>query len=282
MKVKQMSERTVESDVTRANDAGSSSGGAAAEASLSTLVDEVAQKIQSRILSGSIPIGSWLRQESLATEFGVSRTPIREALRKLQASGIVEFVPNRGALVSGPTVRDIREAYEVRAELEAFAAELAARWIRPEQLDRLRDAEAMFRDSVAELVEGRAPSGSGAESAGEENWFHANTVFHEVVLEAAQNERLQTIIADLHRSFPRNLTWAALRENVRLLDENVAQHGRIREAIESGHAEAARREMSLHVRFAEELVTTWFERQLRDAQSRTRSSQPDGDDVQAW
>jgi DNA-binding FadR family transcriptional regulator len=106
-------------------------------------------------------------------------------------------------------------------------------------------------------------------------------VFHEVVLEAAQNDRLQAIIADLHRSFPRNLTWAALRENVRLLDENVAQHGRIREAIESGHAEAARREMSLHVRFAEELVTTWFERQLRDAQSRTRSQQADGDNAQA-
>jgi len=86
--------------------------------SLSTLVDEVAQKIQSRIMAGSIPIGSWLRQESLATEFGVSRTPIREALRKLQASGVIEFVPNRGALVRGPTVRDIREAYEIRVHLE--------------------------------------------------------------------------------------------------------------------------------------------------------------------
>jgi DNA-binding GntR family transcriptional regulator len=250
---------------------------APAEASLSPLVDELAQKIQSRVMAGSIPIGSWLRQESLATEFGVSRTPIREALRKLQASGIVEFVPNRGALVRGPTVRDIREAYEIRAELEAFAAELAARWIRPDQLERLREAEALFRDSVAELVGGRRPSRSKARSAAEENWFNANTVFHEVVLEAAQNERLRAIIADLHRSFPRNLTWAALRENVRLLDENVAQHGRIREAIERGEAETARREMGSHVRFAEELVTTWFERQVRDAQSRRVSPLIDTD-----
>src|ERR1700733_2517968 len=122
------------------------------DASLSPLVAELAQKIQSRVKAGSIPIGSWLRQESLATEFGVSRTPIREALRKLQSSGVVEFVPNRGALVRGPTVRDIREAYEIRAELEAYAAELATRWIRPDQLERLREAEAMFRDSVAKLV----------------------------------------------------------------------------------------------------------------------------------
>jgi DNA-binding GntR family transcriptional regulator len=233
--------------------------------SFSTLVDEVAQKIQGRIMAGSIPIGSWLRQESLATEFGVSRTPIREALRKLQASGVVEFVPNRGALVRGPTVRDIREAYEIRAELEAYAAELATHWIRPDQLERLREAEAMFRDSVADLVEGRT---HGADSAAEENWFHANTVFHEVVQEAAQNQRLRAMIADLHRSFPRNLTWAALRENVRLLDENVAQHHRIREAIERGQADVARREMGEHVRFAKELVTTWFERQVQDAQSR--------------
>ncbi len=242
--------------------------------SLSTLVDEVAQKIQSRIMAGSIPIGSWLRQESLATEFGVSRTPIREALRKLQVSDVVEFVPNRGALVRGPTVRDIREAYEIRAELEAYAAELATRWIRPDQLERLREAEAMFRDSVADLVEGRT---RGTGSAAEENWFQANTVFHEVVQEAAQNQRLRATIADLHRSFPRNLTWAALRENVRLLDENVAQHHQIREAIEGGQGDVARREMGKHVRFAEELVTTWFERQVQDAQSRRVSPLIDSD-----
>lgn len=74
------------------------------------LVDELAAEIQSRVLSGAIPTGARLRQESLAAEFGVSRTPVREALRKLQASGLVEVLPRRGALVRGPSAREVREA----------------------------------------------------------------------------------------------------------------------------------------------------------------------------
>jgi DNA-binding GntR family transcriptional regulator len=229
------------------------------------LVDELAQEIQGRVMSGRIAIGSWLRQESLAADFGVSRTPIREALRKLQASGIVQVVPHRGALVRGPTVREIREAYEVRAELEGFAAELAARWIYPEQMGRLREAEELFRKAVADLGAVQNPRGMSSDETDEDSWFRGNTLFHEVVQEASRNDRLRTTIGELHRSFPRNLTWAALRDNVRLLDENVAQHQRIQEAIERGDAEQARREMTRHVRFAEELVATWFERHaLRD------------------
>ena len=90
------------------------------------LVDELAATIQARVLNGEIPTGTRLRQESLAAEFGVSRTPVREALRKLQANGIVEVQPHRGALVRRPSAREVREAYEVRAELEGLAASLAA------------------------------------------------------------------------------------------------------------------------------------------------------------
>ena len=87
------------------------------------LVDRLAAAIHARVLAGDIPTGSRLRQESLATEFGVSRTPVREALRKLQADGVIELEPNRGAVVRGPSGREVREAYEVRAELEGLAAE---------------------------------------------------------------------------------------------------------------------------------------------------------------
>src|SRR5579862_8335747 len=72
-----------------------------------SLVDELAGEIQLRIMSGAIPVGVRLRHETLAAEFGVSRTPVREALRKLEASGVIELIPRRGALVRGPTARDI-------------------------------------------------------------------------------------------------------------------------------------------------------------------------------
>ena len=83
------------------------------------LVDEIAATLQARVLRGEIPTGARLRQETIAAEFGVSRTPVREALRKLQAAGIVELTPNKGAVVRAPTVRELREGYDVRAELRA-------------------------------------------------------------------------------------------------------------------------------------------------------------------
>src|SRR5215218_10200223 len=115
------------------------------------LVDRLAATIQARVLSGEFASGSRLRQESLAAEFGVSRTPVREALRKLQAAGIVQLEPRRGARVRGPSAREVREAYEVRAELEGLAAALAAERIRDEELRRLHQAQALFEESSGRL-----------------------------------------------------------------------------------------------------------------------------------
>jgi DNA-binding GntR family transcriptional regulator len=223
----------------------------------SPLVDRLAGAIQNRVLSGDVPVGSRLRQEALAEEFGVSRTPVREALRKLQATGLVELLPNRGAVVRGPSAREIREAYEVRAELEGLAAELAAGRISDRDLLRLREAQALFRKSVETLIARRArrPQPWKDESV----WVQANDLFHQAILDAAGNERLSDTIADLHRSFPRDLTWAALSQSSRLLEENVEQHEAILEAIERRDPVEARQRMIEHVRSAGELVTLHFE-----------------------
>jgi DNA-binding GntR family transcriptional regulator len=223
----------------------------------SPLVDRLAGAIQTRVLSGDVPVGSRLRQEALAEEFGVSRTPVREALRKLQATGLVELLPNRGAIVRGPSAREIREAYEVRAELEGLAAELAAGRISDRDLLRLREAQALFRRSVETLIARRArrPQPWKDESV----WVQANDLFHQAILDAAGNERLSDTIADLHRSFPRDLTWAALSQSSRLLEENVEQHEAILEAIERRDPVEARQRMIEHVRSAGELVTLHFE-----------------------
>jgi DNA-binding GntR family transcriptional regulator len=223
----------------------------------SPLVDRLAAAIQGRIVGGSIPVGTRLRQEALADEFGVSRTPVREALRKLQATGILELLPNRGAVVRGPSARDIREAYEVRAELEGLAAELAAELISDRDLIRLREAEALFRRAVSSLV-ARAP-GLDEDWSDASSWVQANDLFHQAILDAAANRRLTATIADLHRSFPRDLTWGAIAGNSRLLEENVAQHAAILAAIEDRDPAEARRRMVEHVHSAGELVMRHFE-----------------------
>lgn len=215
----------------------------------SGLAEHLAQEIQDRVASGTLPIGTWLRQEKLALDFGVSRTPIREALQKLHARGVIELIPNRGARVRWPTIREIREAYLVRAELEGLAAELAASLVTQEQIFRLREAEELFGEAVA--ARSRRRHDSVAPDVG---WTRANDLFHEVIHEASCNLQLQQTIHGLHRTFPRSLTWEALDQDVRLLKENVAQHRAIREAIERGDGAAARLSMVEHVKRSGELV----------------------------
>jgi DNA-binding GntR family transcriptional regulator len=217
------------------------------------VVDDLATAIQTRIVTGEIPPGARLRQEQLAAEYKLSRTPIREALRKLQAEGTVELVPNQGAVVRGPTVRDVREGYEVRAELEGMAAALAATWITDGHLTELREAEELFRRAIED-----APPGPVDGHEGE--WVRANDQFHEAVQAAAGNERLRRTISDLHKAFPRRLTWGALQADSRLMAENVEQHGEIRAAIEAREPDAARDAMRRHVLRAGELIARWVER----------------------
>lgn len=220
------------------------------------LVDWLANQVRADILTGQIAVGSWLRQEDLAARYGVSRTPVREALRSLQASSIVEVLPRRGALVRGPTAKEIREAYQVRATLEGLGAQMAARWISGEDLAQLRKAEDLFASATAKVVSG------GGEQRWSDDWIAANDAFHGVVLDAAGNERLRTVITTLHQSFPRNVTWIALADRPRLIEENVAQHAEVRAALEHGDAERARAAMIAHVTSSGELVADWFERKL--------------------
>jgi DNA-binding GntR family transcriptional regulator len=222
-------------------------------------VDDLAREIQARILDGDIPVGSWLRQETLAAEFHVSRTPVREALRKLEANGVVELVRHRGALVRGPTAREIREAYQVRAELEGLAAELAAAWIADEQLERLREAAERFRATVARFSEHPGSRNGNFDPEIDEELVHQNDAFHELIQEAAGNGRLRETIRDLHRSFPRNAT-ATLRRSSRLLRETVEQHQEILDAIGDGDGARARRAMVGHVSSSGDLVAKLFER----------------------
>src|SRR3954465_5478789 len=201
------------------------------------LVDQLASDLQQRVLSGDIPSGTRLRQSALAAEFGGSRTPLREALGKLQAGGLVELRPHRGALVRGLSSREIRDAYEVRAELEALAAELAALRIRHDQLDRLREAQEQFRLGLAKTVEARENGEPDLQQA--LIWGRANDQFHGVIQEAAHNDVLLATLTHLHRSFPRDLTKIVLAESTTLLRANVLEHEEIMQALKRRDRDAA-------------------------------------------
>jgi DNA-binding GntR family transcriptional regulator len=213
------------------------------------LVDETAAAIRARIMSGEIPIGAQLRQADLAAALGVSRTPIREALRQLQAGGLIEVVPRRGAVVRVPAPWEVREAYEVRAELEGLACVRAVGEITTEQLDELRRTNDVLRAGPA------APNGEQVSPT-----TAANDRFHTLIHEVAGNERLARTIRDVIDAFPRNVSALMLQDNPRLRANNLAQHERIVEALAANDPELARREMRDHVIAAGEALARWYER----------------------
>jgi DNA-binding GntR family transcriptional regulator len=240
------------------SDTTSSSGGR--ELQGQALVDHLAQQIQARIMSGQLARGTRLRQEALADEFGVSRTPVREALRQLQASGMLEVEPRRGAVVHGPSARDIREAYLVRAELEGVAAELATELINDEQLDLLRAAVDRFQAMANDLASADRSAAPVADA--DVAWAAANETFHNVILDAAGNRRLRATVEHLYLTgaLPRDLAWAALSQSSRLLHEDAGQHAQILAAIEANRAPQARKLMRHHISRSGELVARLHER----------------------
>jgi DNA-binding GntR family transcriptional regulator len=216
-------------------------------ASPNALVDDTAAAIRKLIMTGEIPIGAQLRQAELATRLGVSRTPIREALRQLQSGGLIEVVPNRGAVVRVPAPWEVREAYEVRAELEGLACKRAVRLITDDGLAELRAANELLRRDAPQ------PSTNLSTTA-------ANDTFHTLIHQVSGNERLAKVIKEINEAFPRNVSALVLQDNPRHRDDNYAEHQRIIDALASGDARTARREMQAHVVSAGEQLARWYER----------------------
>jgi DNA-binding GntR family transcriptional regulator len=227
------------------------------------LVDKLASQLHARVLSGELPSGTRLRQEALAEEFGVSRTPVREALRKLQADGLIELQPNRGAVVRGLSPREIRDAYEVRAALEALAARLAAERVTREQLDRLNHAQEEFRAALDRTV-ARRRGGHEVGAREVRRWGNANDEFHQTIHEASGNKVLAGTLAQLDRNFPRDLSRLVVSESTAMLEANVREHEAILEAIARHDAAAAYELMQRHVTRSGGLVTLRVEQRAAD------------------
>jgi DNA-binding GntR family transcriptional regulator len=190
---------------------------------IASVVDQVYTAIRERISSGSLPRGARVHQEDLAEELGVSRTPVREALRRLAAEGLVEMRTNRGARVADVDQIGMRESYEARTVIEPGAARLAAALRPPEPLARMRAAVLAQRRSLRDV----------------QRSFEANREFHLALAAASGNNFLV--------QFAERLWVARIGETIyerqvqtqerMLLD--VREHEQIIEAIEAGDGRRA-------------------------------------------
>ena len=212
---------------------------------LTSLVDEIAFRLETAILEGEFGPGTHLLQDELCARFGVSRTPVREALRKLQAQHLVVLVPNKGATVRFPSKSELRDVYVVRAELEGFACELACPAVDEAVLDALDRAQADI-DAAQALLE-RGELLPDEEPAFNARITNANETFHTVIFDAAGNEQLAQLCRSLQGYFPKDYVWRAAlpAEEAQML--NVEEHREIRDALAAGDGGHARDAMSRHI-----------------------------------
>jgi DNA-binding GntR family transcriptional regulator len=200
--------------------------------------------IEEAIASGLLPPGAVLRQEQLGGEFGVSRTPVREALRRLEQRGLVTLMSNRSARVRTLSRDELREAFTVRAELEALAAEFAAESLTEEHAERVRraaDAGAVLAEEVASRPSPERLRELLADVA------RVNDSFHDAVLDASGVALLRELAHDYRRVFVGQLLKAWNSEIESLFVTTAQQHGIICALLASGSATVARAAMHSHV-----------------------------------
>jgi DNA-binding GntR family transcriptional regulator len=211
----------------------------------STKADDIAVFIEEAIVSGELEPGSVLRQEQLSEQFGVSRTPVREALRRLAALGLVSFVPNRGVRVRTLSHAELEQAFLVRAELEALVTEIAAPKLTPEALAELYACEQRFARLTKEL-RSREPGGDRRSLMA--NWMRANHAFHDVIYGAADVPYIESVAKASRRTFSGPAVWAPVDEELdRLYARNQSEHAAIRQALVAGSVAGARQLAHEHV-----------------------------------
>ncbi|MGH2736601.1 MAG: GntR family transcriptional regulator [Actinomycetota bacterium] len=193
-----------------------------------TTAETVAEMLRSEIQRGQLSPGTRLRQNEVAQRFGVSTTPVREALALLQAEGLVRIDPHRGALVFHPTVTDLRESYEIRGALESLAITKAIPQLTDGLIADLQKLIDRMRKERREM-----------------KWVEMNNEFHLRLYEASQLPRLCSIIASLRDSSSTYIHMFAAHD----LPEHQADddHQEILDACAGRDVRRARKAIATHI-----------------------------------
>ena len=199
-------------------------------------------QLEQDIVTGHFKPGERLDEQSLATRFGVSRTPIREALMQLASTSMVELQPRRGAFVASLSVKEVIERFETMAALEGMCGALAARRITDEQ----RGA----------LIEAHEACAEAAQNGCSDTYYYANERFHHTIYEACHNAYLADQARQLHtRLKPYRRLQLRARQRV---SHSLAEHQKIVEAILAGESAKAEQRLREHILIQGERLTDFI------------------------
>jgi DNA-binding GntR family transcriptional regulator len=194
------------------------------------LYEEVAELLRQRIFRRELEPGSWIDELKLAEEYGISRTPLREALKVLAAEGLVTMKVRRGAYVTEVSEQDLAEVYHLLSLLESDAAQVVAERATEAQLQEL---QALHRELEGALDD-------------RERFFALNERFHMRLLEVAGNRWRNQMVADLRKVMKLNRHNSLLKSG--RIEDSLAEHAAVMQALVRRDAAAAREQMQQHFR----------------------------------
>lgn len=197
-----------------------------------SLGSQIFSRIREDILTGVYEQGAELKEATLGAKLGVSRTPVREALRQLELEGLVEIIPNRGARVTGISEKDIGDIYLMRSKLEGLSARLAAENIKDEDL--------------AEMEEVQLLSEFHLEHSKEEQMVNMDGRFHELMYHASGSRMLEHMLTSFHH-YVKMARITSMKAKNRA-EESVREHKAILEAIRNRDADQAEKLADEHIR----------------------------------
>lgn len=224
------------------------------------LRDVVFNTLRKAILSGQLKPGERLMEVHLANKLGVSRTPIREAIRKLELDGLVVMIPRKGAEVAKITEKSLKDVLEVRRALDALIAELACERITDEELEALQAAGEEFK----KVTENKSDRPSDRESDTTQI-AKADVLFHDIIMEATGNARLKSLVNNLAEQMYRY-------RFVYLMDQNihpalVKEHQDIYDAIVKKDVKAAVDAAIKHIDNQEKAIIAHIRRENEDSET---------------
>jgi len=203
----------------------------------SALYEQVAERLRTRILAHTLPPGSWIDEQALAAEYGISRTPLREALKVLASEGLVTMKLRRGAYVTEVSERDLSEVFHLLALLESDAATTVATQASDAELAELQALHDQLETTVADR----------------DAFFRANEQFHMRLLQIADNRWRVQLVNDLRKVMKLNRHHSLFKQG--RLEASLAEHRQIMAALKARDGARVKRLMQQHINHGREAAT---------------------------